>query len=217
MHMTTTQEINIEFLFDFASPNAYMCHKLIPAIEARTGVRIVYKPILLGGLFKLANNRPPFESLIDVPNKMAYERLDMQRFLTRHELAAFTFNPHFPVSTLPLMRGAIAAQQLGCFEHYVDTVFAAMWERGLKMDDLATIGKVLSEAGLDAEQLVKTGQDAGVKAMLQENTHAAHATGAFGIPTFLLGGELYFGKDRLRELEEKIMDMQRAAAPVTPA
>ena len=140
MQTNTSDDLGAEFLFDFASPNSYMCHKLIPAIEDRTGVRLAYQPSFLGGLFKLANNRPPFEAFAQVPSKMAYERLEMQRFVARHRLQAFKFNPHFPISTLPLMRGAVAAQQLNCFERYVDTVFVAMWERGLKMDDPATIG-----------------------------------------------------------------------------
>ncbi|MDE2095529.1 MAG: 2-hydroxychromene-2-carboxylate isomerase, partial [Burkholderiales bacterium] len=137
-------------------------------------------------------------------NKLAYERLEMQRFITRHGLAAFKFNPHFPVNTLQVMRGAVAAQQLGCFERYVDTVFAAMWERALKMDDPATIADVLTQAGLDAQRLMQTAQEPAVKARLLENTQAAHDRGAFGAPTFFVGDEMYFGKDRLHEVEEAI-------------
>ncbi len=202
MQTKTSHDLNAEFLFDFASPNSYMCHKMIPAIEARTGARIVYRPTFLGGLFKLSNNRPPFVAFADVPNKIAYERLEMQRFVTRHRLAAFKFNPHFPVNTLPLMRGAVAAQQLDCLERYVETVFVAMWEHGLKMDDPATISAVLAEGGLNAERLMKTAQEPEIKARLMENTQAAHDRGAFGVPTFYVGDEIYFGKERLREVEE---------------
>ncbi len=202
--MNSSHDTHVEFLFDVGSPNAYLCHRLIPAIEARTGAHFDYVPILLGGLFKLANNRSPIEAFATIPNKLAYERLEMRRFITRHGLANFTFNPHFPVNTLHVMRGAVAAQQLGCFERYVDTVFAAMWERGLKMDDAATIAAVLTEAGLDAEPLMQAAQTPEVKARLLANTQAAHDRGAFGAPTFFVGAEMFFGKDRLREVEAEI-------------
>jgi len=202
--MDASPDLSAEFLFDFGSPNAYLCHKVIPAIEARTGARFAYLPILLGGLFKLANNRSPVEAFAAIPNKLAYDRLEMRRFITRHGLAAFKLNPHFPVNTLQSMRGAVAAQQLGCFERYVDTVFAAMWERGLKMDDPATIGAALAEGGLDAERVMQTAQEPEVKAGLMANTQAAHDRGAFGSPTFFVRDEMFFGKDRLRAVEEAI-------------
>lgn len=196
---------NVEFLFDFGSPNAYLCHKLIPGIQARTGARFVYQPILLGGLFKLANNRSPAEAFADIPNKRAYDQLEMERFIRKHGLAAYRFNPHFPVNTLALMRGAVAAQKLGCFEPYVDAVYACMWERELNMADPQIIGRELKAAGLDAPALMATTQDPEVKARLLANTEAAHAKGAFGSPTFFVGEEIFFGKDRLRDVEELLM------------
>ena len=203
--MNATDPVSPQFLFDFGSPNAYLCHQVIPAIEARTGARFDYLPILLGGLFKLANNRSPVEAFAAIPNKLAYDRLEMQRFVARHGLVAFTFNPHFPVNTLHIMRGAVAAQQLGCFERYIAIVFAAMWERGLKMDDPATIATVLAEGGLEAERLMQTAQEPEVKARLMANTQSAHDRGAFGSPTFFVGDQMFFGKDRLREVEEEIV------------
>jgi 2-hydroxychromene-2-carboxylate isomerase len=198
--MTGTHN-TVQFLFDFGSPNAYLCHKVIPEIETRTGARFEYVPVLLGGLFKLANNRSPIEAFADIPNKMAYERLEMQRFIQRHAINRFKFNPHFPVNTLHLMRGAVAAQQLDCVAPYVDAMFAAMWEHGLKMDDPAVIGGALAQSGLDAERLMQTAQTAEVKARLMSNTQVAHDRGAFGSPTFFVGDAMYFGKDRLREVE----------------
>jgi 2-hydroxychromene-2-carboxylate isomerase len=212
--MSTTHDIGAEFLFDFGSPNAYLCHKLIPAIETRAGTRFAYTPILLGGLFKLANNRSPMEAFAAIPNKLAYDRLEMQRFVTRHGLAGFKLNPHFPVNTLQIMRGAVAAHRLACFERYVDAMFAAMWERGLKMDDPATIATVLAEGGLDAERLMQTAQEPEVKARLLANTQAAHDRGAFGSPTFFVRDEMFFGKDRLREVEEAISSPEASPLPV---
>lgn len=201
---------NLEFHFDFGSPNAYLCHKVLPQVERRTGVRFEYVPVLLGGLFKLANNRSPMEAFADIPNKLAYEELETRRFLRRHGLEAYRFNPYFPVNTLKVMRGACAAQGLGCFEPYVDAVYAAMWERQRNMADDAAILEVLASAGLDADALMAAAQQADVKARLLENTRRSHDRGAFGSPTFFVGDELFFGKDRLREVEDEIVRQKGA-------
>ena len=193
----------VQFLFDFGSPNAYLCHKVIPGIEARTGIQFDYVPILLGGLFKLANNRSPVEAYANIPLKRAYDMLEMQRFIQRHQLTAFRMNPHFPVNTLQIMRGAVAAQRLGCFAPYADAVYAAMWEREKKMDDLGVIQAELDAAGLDTVALLQAVQTAEVKAVLLRNTDEAYQRGAFGSPTFFVGDEIYFGKDRLRDVEEQ--------------
>ena len=202
--MSTT----VEFQFDFGSPNAYFCHRVIPAIEARSGKRFSYTPVLLGGLFKLANNRSPAEAFAGIPNKRAYDRLEIERFVKKHDLSAYRFNPHFPVNTLKIMRGAVAAQALGCFERYVEAVYAAMWEQQRDMADEAQILAVLAAAGLDGPALLLKSQDPEVKAGLMANTERAHARGAFGSPTFFVGDDIYFGKDRLREVEEAIAQLR---------
>lgn len=195
----------VQFLFDFGSPNAYFCHQVIPAIEARTGARFEYLPVLLGGLFKLANNRSPAEAFAGIPNKRAYDQLEIDRFVAKHGLTAYRFNPHFPVNTLKIMRGAVAAQGLGCFAPYVDAVYAAMWEQGRDMADDAQIAAVLAAAGLDGPALLAASQTPEVKARLLANTEQAHARGAFGSPTFFVGDQIYFGKDRLRDVEDEIL------------
>lgn len=194
----------VQFMFDFGSPNAYLCHKVIPAVEGRTGIRFEYIPVLLGGLFKLANNRSPAESQADIPKKRAYEQLEMQRFITRHQLDQFRFNPFFPVNTLKIMRAAIAAQKLDCFASYVDAVFAAMWEQGRNMDDPSGMVDVLSAAELDAEALLTASQQPDVKNALLGNTQSAFERGAFGSPTFFVGNEMFFGKDRFQDVEQEI-------------
>ena len=198
--------VQIDFLFDFGSPNAYLSHKVIPGIEARTGTRFRYLPILLGGLFKLTGNRSPVEAFAEIRNKLEYERLELARFVQRHGLTAYSRNPHFPVNTLQLMRRAVAAQREGVFERYVDVVFAAMWERGLKMDDPQVIHQTLEEAGFDAERLAALAQQDDVKAELLANTQQAFERGAFGSPTFFVDDQIYFGKDRLRDVEEAIQE-----------
>ena len=192
------------FYFDFASPNAYLSHRVIPGIEARTGVKFTYVPVLLGGLFKLTGNQAPMTAFAGIRNKLAYEARETERFVARHKLTAYRMNPHFPVNTLRLMRGAVAAQQLGVFDAYVETGFKAMWEDGQKMDDPAVMAEVLGKAGLDAEALTAMAETPEVKQGLLNNTEAACEAGAFGIPTFAVDGEIWFGKDRLREVEEAI-------------
>ncbi len=194
----------VQFHFDFGSPNSYLSHKVIPSIEQRTGVTFEYVPVLLGGLFRLTGNRAPGEAFAGIKNKPEYDRLEIMRFVERHGLTAYRFNPHFPVNTLQIMRCAVAARFEGCFERYVDVVFSAMWEQEKKMDDPATIATVLRDAGLDAERLLERMNAPEVKEVLLKNTQASFERGAFGSPTFFVNDEIYFGKDRLRDVEEEI-------------
>jgi 2-hydroxychromene-2-carboxylate isomerase len=190
-----------EFLFDFGSPNAYLAHRVIPEIEARTGAVFDYIPVLLGGVFKATGNRSPAEAYAEVPAKLAYENLEMRRFIARHGLTRFSMNPNFPVNTLGIMRGAVAARVLDVFASYVEAVFVAMWEDGRKMDDPGVIAEVLGAAGLPADRLMALTRDQSVKNQLMGNTQAAVTRGVFGSPSFFVGDDLYFGKDRLSEVE----------------
>lgn len=192
-----------EFLFDFGSPNAYLAHRVLPQIEARTGVRFTYTPVLLGGLFKLTGNQAPMLAFSGIPNKLAYEMLELRRFIARHRIP-FQMNPHFPVNTLLLMRGAVAAEMDGVLADYVEAGLHHMWEEPKKMDDPAVWAEALAASGLDAERLLARTKDEDVKAKLLANTEAAAKRGAFGIPTFFVGDEIYFGKNTLREVEEAI-------------
>lgn len=193
-----------EFIFDVGSPNAYLAWKVLPEIEARTGVEFTRIPCLLGGIFKATGNQSPITANANIPAKMAYEMLEMRRFIARHGLTRFQMNPHFPINTLTVMRGAVAATREGLFEPYLAAVFAAMWEEGLKMDDAGVIAAHLGAAGLPGERLLAATQEPDVKAALIANTERAVARGAFGIPTFFVGDEMWFGKDRLREVEEAL-------------
>jgi 2-hydroxychromene-2-carboxylate isomerase len=195
---------DVVFYFDFGSPNAYLAHKVIPAIERRTGARFVYVPALLGGIFKATGNQSPAQAFAAIPLKLAYEGKETRRFVKKHGITDYAANPHFPVNTLQIMRGAVAAQQLGVFEAYVEAVYRAMWVDGLKMDDPAVIRQAFGDAGLPADRLIELMGDPGVKAKLIENTEAAVAHGVFGSPSFVVEGELFFGKDRLRDVEEAI-------------
>ena len=192
----------LEFHFDFGSPNAYLAHLVIPAIEQRTGANFEYVPVVLGGVYKLTGNRSPAESLAGIKNKPEYERLETARFIKRHGITCFRQNPFFPVNTLTIMRGAIAAQKLGLFERYVDEIYRHMWSEPKKLDDPAILRAALLESGFDAERFAELVQDAGVKAQLIENTERSVARGTFGSPTFFVDDEIFFGKDRLRDVEE---------------
>jgi 2-hydroxychromene-2-carboxylate isomerase len=197
--------MRVEFHFDFGSPNAYLSHVIIPQIEQRTGAKFEYVPILLGGVFKLTNNRSPVESYAGIRNKLPYEHLETQRFVKKHGITNYTFNPFFPINTLALMRGAIAAQRIGVFAHYVDQMFRHMWAQPKKMDDPEVVRAALVESGLDASQLMTLAQDPSVKEELAANTARSVERGTFGAPTFFIDDEIYFGKDRLRDVEEALV------------
>ena len=194
----------VEFLFDFGSPNAYLSHLVIPAIEKRQGVTFDYVPVLLGGVFKLTNNRSPAESNADIRNKPEYQNLETERFIRRHGITRYKMNPHFPVNTLAIMRGAVAARKLGIFERYVDEVYRHMWAEPRKLDDPAILRAALLESNLPADRLFELVQTQEVKDELMAETKRAVERGTFGSPTFFVDGEIYFGKDRLRDVEEAI-------------
>ena len=195
---------NPEFLFDFGSPNAYLSHEAIPAIEKRTGAKFDYVPVLLGGIFKSTNNRSPAETLAGVKNKPEFMKLETERFIRRFQVQPYVWNPFFPVNTLNLMRAAVAAQMEGVFEKYVEAAFHHMWVEPKKMDDPEVAAKALAASGIDAAKLFARAQDADVKAKLLENTQSAVERGAFGSPTFFVGKEMFFGKEQLREVEEMV-------------
>ena len=196
---------NPQFLFDVGSPNAYLIHLVIPEIERRTGVTFEYVPVLLGGIFKLTNNRSPVEAFSGVRNKLEFHALETRRFLARYHLKPYVMNPFFPVNTLLLMRGAVAAQIDGDFARYVDAAFHHMWAEPKKMDDPEIAAKALTESGLDAARLLARTRDDDVKSRLMANTQNAVDRGAYGSPTFFVGDEMFFGKEQLRDVEELIM------------
>jgi 2-hydroxychromene-2-carboxylate isomerase len=194
-----------QFMFDFGSPNAFLSHQAIPAIEKRIGVKFEYVPVLLGGIFKATNNKSPAESLAGIKNKPAFHALETERFVKRFDVKPYASNPFFPVNTLNLMRAAIAAQSEGVFEKYVDAAFHHMWVEPKKMDDPEVALQALTASGIDAAKLFTRAGDADVKAKLIENTQSAVERGAFGSPTFFVGNEMFFGKEQLREVEEMVL------------
>lgn len=194
---------SFEFLFDFGGPNSYLAHKMVPDLCARTGAEVVYTPILLGGLFKLTNNQAPLMRYAETPAKRNYEMLEFDRFVKTHKLP-FVMNPHFPINSLYLMRGAVAAQHLECFMPYVEAIMAAMWEKGLNTGDPDVVRLVLDEAGLDSAALLAKADDPEVKAELAANTEKAAARGAFGVPTFFVGSDMFWGKERLGQVEDAL-------------
>jgi len=194
-----------QFLFDFGSPNSYFCHRAIPEVEKRTGVEFEYVPVLLGGIFRLTNNKSPAEAFRGIKNKQEFQMLEIRRFCKRHNITGFKMNLFFPVNTLLLMRSAVAAQFEGVFEPYVEAAFHYMWEDPKKMDDPAIAREALITAGVDADRLFARAQDADVKERLMQTTQSAVDRGAFGAPTFFVGDEMFFGKDQLRDVEEAIV------------
>ena len=195
----------VEFHFDFGSPNAYLAHRVIPEIERRTGAKFDYVPVLLGGVFKLTGNRSPAEAFAGIKNKPEYERLETERFLQRYGINNYRRTPFFPVNTLTLMRGAVAAQRLGVFAGYVDEMYRLMWSEPKKMDDPEVWRATLLEAGFDAPRFEELVQDPEIKQHLLANTQRSVERGTFGSPTFFVGDEIFFGKDRLHNVEERLV------------
>ena len=194
----------VDFIFDFGSPNAYLAWKVLPDIAARQGGQVKLIPCLLGGIFKLTGNQAPTLAFGAIKGKMDYEMLETRRFIEAHGLTDFRFNPHFPVNTLLLMRGMVAAQGMGLGEVYLDAMLRGMWEEGLKLDDPAVFAAATDAAGLDGQALLAATADPEVKARLAANTDAAVARGVFGIPTFFVGDEIFFGKERLGQIEAEL-------------
>ncbi len=203
--------LKVEFQFDFGSPNAYLAEKAIPGIEKRTGVKFEYVPVLLGGIYKATNNMSPFDSLRGIKNKPEYQALETQRFIRRHNITTFKSNQFFPVNTLMLMRGAVAAQFENVFEQYFRAAYHHMWEDPKKMDDVETFRAAFKSSGIDIDKLMARAQQDDVKKKLIDVTTDAVNRGAFGSPTFFVGTEMFFGKDQLRDVEESIVEQLSAA------
>jgi 2-hydroxychromene-2-carboxylate isomerase len=194
----------LELIFDFGSPNAYLIMDMAAELAARHQAELRIIPCLLGGIFKTTGNKAPFIRYADAPARMAYERLEMERFIQRHQLTKFRMNPHFPLNTLLVMRGAIAAQQDGRLMDYIHVVNRAIWEDGAKMDDPAVVQQILDAGGFDGAAILARTQDDSVKSQLVQNTENAVKRGVFGIPTFFVGDEIFFGKERLGQVAEAL-------------
>ena len=190
----------IDFYFDFASPNGYLSLQALKKYQDEIGFDINYIPVLLGGIFKLTNNQPPMIAFGEVKGKLEYENLEMKRFIEFHSLNNFKMNPHFPVITLKLMRGALAAEQEGFLEEYITKMSVEMWENEKKMDDLEVIQTAFNDAGFDSEKLLNLMENQEIKDKLIANSSAASERGVFGIPTFFVDDEMYFGKNTIEEI-----------------
>ena len=200
--------IDVEFHYDFGSPNSYLSHRVIPLIEKRTGVKFKYVPILLGGVFKSTNNKSPMEQFAEVKNKKEYFARETERFIEIHHISKYARNSHFPVNTLHIMRGACYAKGKDFEVEYIEAMYQCMWERGLKMDDPSVIDTALKEYALPAAEIITGSQDPEIKKILIDSSSYSVERGNFGSPTFFVGGEMFFGKDRLRDVEDEILRLQ---------
>jgi 2-hydroxychromene-2-carboxylate isomerase len=205
-----TSPLKIEFQFDFGSPNAYLAEFALPAIERRHGVKFDYVPVLLGGIYKATGNLSPADSLRGIKNKPEYQALETERFIRRHNITTFRKNPFFPVNTLMLMRGAVAAKFENMFEPYFRAAYHHMWEDPKKMDDLEIFRAAFKSSDIDIDRLIARAQQDDVKKKLIEDTTDAVSRGAFGSPTFFVGNEMFFGKDQLRDVEDEIVEQTRS-------
>ncbi|MGZ5891625.1 MAG: 2-hydroxychromene-2-carboxylate isomerase [Caldimonas sp.] len=192
---------SVEYFFDFGSPTSYLAWTQLPKIAAETGAGIVWRPMLLGGVFKATGNASP----VSVPAKGRWMNADIARWAARYGVP-FRFNPHFPINTLTLMRGATGLQmrQPADFARYLDVVHRAMWEAPANLGDPAMLAAILAEAGVDADRFMALVADPQVKARLVATTEEAVARGVFGAPTFFVGDDMFFGQDRLDFVREAL-------------
>ena len=202
--MTKIKTKTIEFIFDFASPNAYFVHKALPTYLAGLDVEVRYIPALLGGIFKLTGNSAPMVAFADIKGKLDYEHLEIKRFIQKHGLANFQMNTHFPVNTITMMRGATFAQDKKWYMDYVSACFDAMWEDSLLMSDPDVMTKALTERKLDAQTILAACQEQTIKDQLIQSTEAVVRRGVFGLPTVFIGEEMFFGKERLPQIYETL-------------
>lgn len=191
----------IDFYYDLASPNCYMANKALAGVAHRTGARIVYKPVLLGGVFKATGNQAPWANFGHVKPKMNYMMLEIDRFVRNHALTDYKLNPYFPLNTLLLSRGAVVAELEGYLEAYLKAGEKLMWEDGQKMDDRDVFARGFKRHGLDGNHILERTQEQAIKDKLRTDTDAAVTRGIFGVPSFFVGEEMFFGKDRMAEVE----------------
>jgi len=196
--------MKLEFHFDFGSPNAYLSHLVLPEIESRTGLKFDCIPVLLGGVFKATNNVSPGISLQGIKNKPEYAALETRRFILEHGIENYNFNPFFPVNTLQIMRGATYAKKTDFFDQYVREIYQHMWSEPKKMDDPDVIAKAFDVSGLPGKDIIAAMQNPEIKLALIQNTERSVAMGSFGSPTFYVNEDIYFGKDKLQDLEKAI-------------
>lgn len=194
---------SIELIFDFVSPNAYLVWQPLRALAARQGAQVHITPAFLGGMHKLTGNAPPFIRDADVKGKNAYANLEMQRFIAKHGLHRYKMNPKFPFNSINLLRMLVS---LGSDDQikFIDALIPAIWEDGLDVTDVAAVATVLTKAGFDAESLAAKAQDPAIKQAVIDSTEKAVERGVFGIPTFFIGEEMFFGKERLGQIEEML-------------
>ena len=194
----------VDFIYDVATPNGYLAHKVIPEFANRTGANFNYVPCLAGGIFKLTNNTPPLIATADIKNKADYFFIEMNRFIKKYSLTKFKNNSYFPQNSLNIQRGAIAAEKLGILKEYIECTMSAMWEKDLNIQDLEILEKALADDGIDYKSILGMIQTKECKDKLIANTSWAVEKGAFGIPTFLIDDQIFFGKDHLYQLEDYI-------------
>jgi 2-hydroxychromene-2-carboxylate isomerase len=187
----------IEFFFDFGSGPSYLAHTQLPRIAASTGAEVIYRPILLGGVFKLTGNTPPGA----IAEKMAWFKGDLELWAKKYGVA-YAF-PKIPITnTMSLMRGAYVARGAGCFDAYCSMIFKAIWEEGLNVQDLEVFERTLDQKGFDSKVFLEGIKRPEIKEALIASTTEAVERGAFGTPTFFTAGRMFFGQDRLEFVEQ---------------
>lgn len=198
------EDRRVEIVIDLVSPNAYLAWWPLRDICDRNRAGLDVMPVFLGGMHKLTGNAPPMIRDADVKGKVEYAELEFERFIRRHDLSKFRMHPAFPFNSLGLQRMMVAADQDGRGVQFADAMLRAIWEGSLDVNDADAVAGAIAAAGFDADYLAARAADPSVKQALIDNTEGAVERGAFGIPTFFVDGEIYFGKERLGQVEDQL-------------
>ena len=190
----------VEFYYDFGSPTAYMAWTQLPKIASNANAKLIYVPMLLGGVFKATGNASP----AFIPAKGKYMGNDLKRYAKKYAIQ-YKHNSFFPINTLNLMRGAIAAESLGLNEKYMETIFNGIWVEDLNMGDVSILTQQLKQNDINSDKIIELCQSDEIKNALKENTEKAVERGVFGAPTFFIGNEMFFGQDRLDWVKEYLL------------
>lgn len=193
-----------EFHFDFLSPNAYLANKVIPAVEKRHGIECVYVPVSIHGQFERTNNKPTPVQIAGVQNKPEYLMLEIRRFCEKHGIEAYHRPSPFPFDSRRYLAGSVVATQEGFGRQYIDAIYKAAYEDQKDMTADTTHGEIVSQAGFP-ETVLAAFNDKGILKELEANLDNSVARGTFGSPSFFVGDELFFGKDRFDQIEAELV------------
>ena len=204
----TIRQNFFEFYYDFGSPNSFLAHCVIDKIEKKTGYKALYKPVLLGGIFRLTNNQPPLIAFKNVKNKILYIKKEINRFVKNHKIK-YRMNDNFPLRTVEMMRASVFLENSSHYKEFINTIFFHIWTEPKKMDDYETFKKIIRKSKLPEKEIIDAIKTDNIKNKLKEYTDRAVEKGIFGLPSFVIDKELFFGKNSIYDLEKYLISKNK--------